>query len=90
MGKFYDLIQDHIDRQPYAVSDRAVAKRLGVTATTLSNWRNPKKLIDKDHLIAVSHLTGVRYERVLQALLEDIGYATELDEPDGRDSRGIA
>lgn len=89
MGKFYDLIQDHIDQQPYAVSDRAVAKKLGVTPTTLNNWREPKKLIEKRHLVSVSHLTGVRYERVLQALLEDIGYATERDEePPARKAEG--
>lgn len=77
MGKFYDLIQAHIDGQPYRVTERQVAKRLGVSQTTLSNWRTPKKLIDKSHMVAVSELTGVRYGRVLDALLEDIGYLTE-------------
>lgn len=80
MGKFYALIQQHIDSQPYPVTERQVARRLGVSQTTLSNWRSPKKLIDKDHLIAVSELTGVRYGRVLDALLDDIGYLTESPE----------
>lgn len=77
MGKFYDLIQAHIDSQRYPVTERQVARALGVSQTTLSNWRKPKKLIDKDHLIAVSELTGVRYGRVLDALLEDIDYLNE-------------
>lgn len=77
MGKFYELIQQHIDAQPYPVTERQVARRLGVSQTTLHNWRTPKKLIEKDHLIAVSELTGVRYGRVLDALLEDIDYLTE-------------
>lgn len=81
MGKFYDLIQQHIDAQPYGVTESQVARKLGVTQTTLSNWRTPKKLIDKRHLIEVSRLTGLRYERVRDALLEDIGYLTEADEP---------
>lgn len=77
MGKLYDLIQAHIDAQPYGVSERQVAKAIGVTQTTLSNWREPKKLIEKKHLAAISRVTGVPYLRVLDALLEDIGYLRE-------------
>lgn len=79
VGKFFDLIQEHIDSQPYHVTERQVARRLGVSQTTLTNWRTPKKLIDKPHIVAVSELTGVRYGRVLDALLEDIGYLNEGD-----------
>lgn len=79
VGEFYDIIQRHIDAQPYGVSDRKIAKELGVTQTTLSNWRTPKKLIDKRHVIAVSKLTGVPYERVRDALLYDIGWMREGD-----------
>lgn len=84
MGKFYDLIQAHIDAQPYHVPDRQVAGKLGVTQTTLSNWRTPKRLIDKQHLLAVARLTGVPYLRVLDALLEDIGYLREESDGDDR------
>lgn len=77
MGRFYDLIQSHIDSQPYDVTERKVAKRLGVTQTTLNNWRTPKRLIEKDHIVAVAQLAGVRYGQALDALLEDIGYLTE-------------
>lgn len=85
MGKFYDLIQEHIDSQPYEVTERAVARRLGVTQTTLSNWRNPKRLIAKEHIVAVSKLAGVRYERARDALLSDIGYLTEESSPADRE-----
>lgn len=81
MGKFYDLIQTHMDEQPYRVTERQIAKRLGVTQTTLTNWRNPKKLIAKKHIVAVAALAGVRYERARDALLEDIGYLAEADQP---------
>ena len=77
VGKFYDLIQSHIDAQPYRVTDRQVARRLGVTQTTLTNWRTPKQLIAKEHIVAVAHLAGVRYTQALDALLEDIGYLNE-------------
>ena len=77
MGQLYDLIQAHMDSQPYAVSQRQVAGKLEVSPTTLNNWRNPKDLIEKRHLIAISRLTGVPYLRVLDALLHDIGYLRE-------------
>jgi transcriptional regulator with XRE-family HTH domain len=74
MGKLYDLIQEHIDSQQYPPSPRQVAKQLGVTQTTLSNWREPKQLIDKKHLLAIAQVTRNPYARVLDALLQDIGY----------------
>ena len=85
MGRLYDIIQAHIDAQPYRVSGRQIADKLGVSPNTLGNWRTPTKLIDKEHLLAISDLTGVPYYRVLDALLEDIGYLR----PD-QESPGIA
>lgn len=77
MGQLYDIIQRHIDAQPYGVSERQVAKVLGVTQTTLSNWRTPRRLIDKEHLLSIARVTHMPYQRVLDALLHDIGYLTE-------------
>lgn len=74
MGRLYGLIQEHIDAQPYRVSERAIAQKLEVSPTTLRNWRKPTKLIEKEHLLAIVRLTGHPYPRVLDALLEDIGY----------------
>lgn len=81
MGKLYGLIQAHIDAQPYGVSERQVARAIGVTQTTLANWREPKRLIAKEHLLAISRVTGVPYLRVLDALLDDIGYLREEGDP---------
>jgi transcriptional regulator with XRE-family HTH domain len=74
MGKLYNLIQAHIDAQPYRVTDRQVAKTFGVTQTTLTNWRAPKTLIGKKHLMRIVEVTGVPYETVRDALLDDIDY----------------
>ncbi len=86
MGRLYGLIQDHIDAQPYGVSARQIAAKLDVSPTTLANWREPTLLIEKAHLEAIARLTGVPYQRVLDALLEDIGYLhpgpTRQGEPD--------
>lgn len=77
MGKLTEIIRKYVDAQPFEVSDRQVAQKLGVTQTTLSNWGKPTKLIQKRHLVAISRLTGAPYSRVLDALLEDIGYLHE-------------
>lgn len=74
MGQLFDLIQAHMDAQPYGVSQRQVAEKLNVSPTTLKNWRKPNGLVDREHLLAISRLTGVPYLRVLDALLTDIGY----------------
>lgn len=74
MGQFYDLIQEHMDSQGYEVSVAQVAKKIGVSRQTVLNWREPTKLPKREHLVAVARVTGVPYARVLDALLEDIGY----------------
>lgn len=84
MGRLFDLIQEHVDAQPYEVNLAQVAGRMGVSRQTLLNWRNPKKLVNKDHLLAISAVTGVPYARVLDALLEDIGYLRPDQTPRSR------
>ncbi len=88
MGHLYDLIQAHIDAQPYPVPARQVAKALGVTQTTMTNWREPKKLIAREHIAAIARVTGNPYGRVLDALLRDIGYLDPPADPPRPSRRG--
>lgn len=74
VGKLYDIIDNHRDQAGYRISQRQVARRLDVSPTTLKNWQTPRELIAKHHLEAIAGLTGVPYQRVLDALLDDIGY----------------
>jgi transcriptional regulator with XRE-family HTH domain len=74
MGKLWELLQRHIDAAPYPPSERQVAHRLGVSPTTLGNWRDPKKLPTRENLQAIADLVGVRYAVVLDAALRDTGY----------------
>lgn len=74
MGRLFDLIDEHRDRQVYTPSYSRIAEQLGVSRQTLLNWREPSRLIAKDHLVAIASVTGVPYARVLDALLADIGY----------------
>lgn len=87
MGELYAIIERHIaSLHPYEPSVRKVAEQLGVSPTTVGNWRTPTKLIDKDHLQAIARVTKTPYREVLAALLADIGYEdsppVETDESD--------
>lgn len=89
MGQLYDIIQRHIDAQPYGASVRSVAKALGVTPTTVGNWREPRELVKKEHLEAIARVTGTPYREVLAALLVDIGYEVPATEdPPAEEVRG--
>lgn len=80
MGRLFDLIEEYRHRYaPHEPSYSRVAEQVGVSRQTLFNWREPTKLIDKEHLLAIADTTGVAYSRVLDALLEDIGYLRPAD-----------
>lgn len=77
MGRLYDIIQRHIDAQPYGASQAQIAQAVGVSRTTIGNWREPRKLIGKKTMERLAAVTGTTYAEVLEANLYDIGYATE-------------
>lgn len=80
MGRLYDIIQDHIDAQaPYKPSVRQVAAQLGVSPTTVANWRHIKELPKVEHLEAVARLTGVPFNSVSRAAMWDAGYLVEIE-----------
>ncbi|HEY3559707.1 MAG TPA: helix-turn-helix transcriptional regulator [Kribbella sp.] len=74
MGRLWDIVQRHIDSAPYPPSERQIAAKLGVSPTTVGNWRDPKKLPTRENLEAIAELAGVRYSVVLDAALYDTGY----------------
>lgn len=83
MGKLWEIVQQHIDAQPYGASQRSVAAKLGVSPTALGNWRDPKALPAPANLHALANLTGTPYLRVLDAALEDAGYIPRAGEHGG-------
>lgn len=87
MGRLFDLIQAHVDSQPYDVTMASVARRLGVSRQTVLNWRTPTKLIDKEHLVAIAEVTHLPYAIVRDALLHDIGYLDADKRPPARDEQ---
>jgi transcriptional regulator with XRE-family HTH domain len=79
MGQLWDIVQTHINSAPYPPSLRQVAARLGVTATTLGNWRDPSDLPRRENLRALAELTEIPYDEVLRAALSDTGYLQPED-----------
>ena len=73
-GRLWELIQSWMDSMAYPPSQRRLASRLGVSPTTVSDWKygtgfpSPAKLHD------LAAEIGVPYERVLDAVLRDRGY----------------
>ena len=79
MTRLWSIVQAHMDEQGYPVSIRAVARKLDMSPTAVSNWRaGITRLPEVDHLRRLSEVTNVPYLRVLDAALEDAGY-TERD-----------
>lgn len=74
MGELGKLIQEYIDRQEYPPSDAAIGRRLGVTRSTVGNWKRGDAMPKPDNLRDLATLMGVSYTRVLDAALADSGY----------------
>jgi len=83
MGKLWEIVQRHIDAQPYGVSQRQLASKLGMSPTALGNWRELKALPAPTNLHALANLTGTPYLRVLDAALEDAGYIPKVGDERG-------
>jgi transcriptional regulator with XRE-family HTH domain len=77
MGRLYDIIDDYINRQTYPPSIRRLAKDLGVSPTTVTNWRNIKDLPRPEHLEAIARVTGVPVREVFYAAGVDAQYIIE-------------
>ena len=74
MGRLWSLIEQHRDVQPYPPSYRQLALKLGVSQSLFDTWKQPKRLPSRENLEAISQLTGVSYQTVLEAALEDTRY----------------
>jgi hypothetical protein len=75
MGRLFDLIEEYRARDaPHEPTYSKVAQQVGVSRQTLLNWREPTRLIKKEHLVSIAEVTGAPYSRVLDALLDDIDY----------------
>lgn len=75
MSVLWDLIQARLDEQDFPPSGRRLAKHLGVSAQTLTNWKGElKQLPERENIEAVATFVGQTYAKVLEMVLVDIGY----------------
>lgn len=84
-GHLWALIQRWMDAtpRPYrAPSQRDLADRLGVSPTTISDWKYREGFPRPEHLEDLAVEIGVPYEVVLDAVLRDRGYRSD----EGKDS----
>jgi transcriptional regulator with XRE-family HTH domain len=72
------LIQAYQDK--HGTSDRALARRIGVTATLIGNWKRGSyvELPRRDRLHALADQIGVDYNTVLRAVLLDTNYLEDV------------
>lgn len=75
MGKAWNIVQAWVDSQPLDTTDAALSRALGVAQSNFDIWKNPKKLPSHEAMGAIAELTGRPYREVLDAFIEDIGYA---------------
>ena len=91
-GHLWVIIQSHIDAQPYHVSHRQIARAVGVSSSSLSNWKyaTGTGLPSLKNLHAIAEVTGAPYRRVLDAALIAAGYEAPPVTPDRETSEARA
>lgn len=73
-------IQDWMDHQLFRVSQAQLAERVGVERSAVSQWKLGQSRPKPEHLRELARLTGIPYDRLLLAVVRDMGY---LDGEDG-------
>lgn len=73
-GYLWAIVQEWMDSIPYPPSQRKLASRLGVSPSSISEWKYGRSFPDPGHVKLLAEELGVPYERVLDAVLRDQGY----------------
>src|SRR5690606_25544216 len=74
------LIQEWLDAQFFRVTQAQLAEKLGVRRSALSQWKLGQTRPTPEHLRELQRVTRIDYDRLLDALVRDMGY---LDAEDG-------
>ena len=85
-GHLWAVVQEWLDSLGiYKPSQRQLAGKIKVSASTLSSWKYGEAFPDPEPLRRLADEIGVPYERVLDAVLRDHGYRfTPVEKPDVR------
>lgn len=75
-GHLWAVIQEWIDDHHYAPTQRQLAKRIGVSHGSITEWKYARSFPGPRALERLAAEMRVPYERVLDAALKDAGYRT--------------
>lgn len=78
-GALWAVVQEWLDSMPYPPSERQIARRVGVSASALGNWKRGEAFPSPANLRALAAEIGAPYERLLNGVLIDQGYRTAPD-----------
>lgn len=73
-GHVWVLIQDWLDSIKYPPSQNRLAETLGVSGSSLSDYKYATHMPPPYFVVLLSEEIGVPYEKVLDAVLHDHGY----------------
>lgn len=73
-GQLWRLVQEWMDSIPYPPSQAKLAGRVGVSRSTMSDWKYRRGFPSPGNLKTLANEIGVPYELVLDAVLQDRGY----------------
>lgn len=75
LGALGDLVQrEFLDKMQFPPSARRMALAIGVAPTSIGNWMEGSSMPSPENLRALTDLTGLSYDRLLEAALADNGY----------------
>lgn len=76
-GQLWRVIQEWMDSISYPPSQGKLADKIGISRSSMSDWKYGRVFPGPDALKALAAEIGVPYERVLDAALRDNGYRVE-------------
>lgn len=71
------LIEEWRDAQLFPVSQAALADKVGVTRSAMSQWKKGQATPAPENLRSLSRVTRIQYERLLAAVVRDMGYMSD-------------
>jgi transcriptional regulator with XRE-family HTH domain len=82
------VIEEWRDAQLFSVSQAALASKLGVSRSAMSQWKKGEARPNPEHLRKLAEVTRIPYARLLEAVNRDMGYLDS--EGVGRDGNAAA
>lgn len=78
-SNLWTFVQTWIDAQPFTVSQRALAKKMGVSPTMLTYWKTGQGSPNPESLNKLVEVTNIPKPVLIRAMLLDQGYVDEKE-----------